>query len=74
MPCFNGESVEITGSIECIEDLQVDNVFDSTILLDMGINLIKEEKVNMIQGSKQVRYREKQVRKSNRDSLKKYKR
>lgn len=71
-PCFNGESAEITESIECLSTVEGDEDIDFQQLLNMGITIMDEkEMMKKNPGGKQARYSKPNVVKS--ESLKKFK-
>lgn len=71
-PCFNGESAEITESIECLNTVQGEEDIDFQQLLNMGVTIMDEkEMMKKNPGGKQARYVQPTV--SKKESLKKFK-
>jgi len=71
-PCFNGESAEISESIECLSTIQGEEDIDFQQLLNMGITIMDEkEMMKKNPGGKQARYTEPTIAKK--ETLKKFK-
>lgn len=70
-PCFNGESAEISLSIECLNTTEGEEDIDFQQLMEMGVTIMDEkEMMKKSPGGKQARYRQPHVKKA--ESLKRF--